>query len=185
MKKVFKILMLVGLTSMTIACSTTNNKKSSDYANSSNYSGAGQNGTSSMGLGEDANVNGENIGGYCISDACRLKAPNNQIYFFDYDNSQLHDKYSASVNAQANYVVAHSSAKLLLTGNTDERGSREYNIALGNRRAIAVANALKNQGVKSSQVRVLSYGSEKPIASGHDEHSWSVNRNVQLIYEGK
>lgn len=181
-KRISKILATTALAIAVAACSTTKSPKGS--GSDSNYMGGGSNGVSTQGLGSDSQY-GDNIGGYCITDACRLHAPSNQIYFFDFDRSDLHDKYGASINAQANYIVGHGSAHVLLTGNTDERGSREYNIALGNRRAVSVANQLKAQGVKPNQVRVVSYGAEKPLVQGHDERSWAINRNVQLIYEAK
>jgi peptidoglycan-associated lipoprotein len=159
------------------ACSTTKTTKAST---DSSYAG-GNSGTSAMGLGDE----GQSIGGFGTSEAYRLRGGANQIYFFEYDQSTVNDKYVPSINAQANYILSHSSAHLLLTGNTDERGSREYNIALGNRRALAVANVLKAQGVAPGKFRVVSYGSEKPVAQGHDDHAWALNRNVQLIFEAK
>ncbi len=140
-------------------------------------------GVTTMGLG------GDTAGGQTLPDMAQrclsLKGGANQIYFFDFDQSNVHDKYVASINAQANYVLSHSNAKILLTENTDERGSSEYNIALGNRRALSVAEVLKAQGVPAKRFRVVSYGSEKPIAPGHDDRAWALNRNVQLIFEGK
>lgn len=177
--KLFKIALLTLAAVSISACSST--KKNASDMGSSSYMG-GNGGVSTMGLGPD---DGQSIGGYGTSDAYRLKGGANQIYFFDFDQSNVHEKYIPSLNAQANYVVSHPSARILLTGNTDERGSSEYNIALGNRRALAVQNALKSQGVASQKIRVVSYGSEKPVAQGHDDKAWALNRNVQLIYEAK
>lgn len=120
-----------------------------------------------------------------ISQANRLKAPYNQRYYFDFDRYDVKSDDVESINVQANYLVAHPSAKIRLEGNADERGSREYNIALGWKRAKAVAAILKQQGVKDSQIVMLSYGKEKPIAFGHDEDSHSQNRRTDLIYESK
>ncbi len=120
-----------------------------------------------------------------ISSANRLKAPYNQAYYFDYDNFDVKKDDIESINVQANYLVAHSSAKVRLEGNTDERGSREYNVALGWKRAKAVAEVLKQQGVNSTQIAIVSFGKEKPKALGHDEASYIKNRRVDLIYEAK
>lgn len=179
-KSIIKLTAIVLSAIAIAACSSTSKKSGTDNTSGGAYVG-GSSGVTTMGLGD----NGQTIGGYGTSDAYRLKGGANQIYFFDFDQSNIHDKYVPSVNAQANYVLSHSSAKILLTGNTDERGSSEYNIALSNRRALAVANVMKAQGVSAGKYRVVSYGSEKPIAQGHDERSWALNRNVQLIYEAK
>ncbi len=120
-----------------------------------------------------------------ISPANRLKAPYNQSYYFDYDNFEVKKTDVESVNVQANYLIAHSKAKVRLEGNTDERGSREYNVALGWKRAKAVAGLLKQQGVGDAQIAIVSFGKEKPTALGHDESSYSQNRRVDLIYESK
>ncbi len=120
-----------------------------------------------------------------VSAANRLKAPYNQSYYFDYDRYDVKESDIESVNVQANYLVAHPSAKVRLEGSTDERGSREYNVALGWKRAKAAAAILKQQGVADSQIAVVSFGKEKPIALGHDEKSYEQNRRVDLIYESK
>lgn len=120
-----------------------------------------------------------------ISSANRLKVPYNQAYYFAYDNFDVKNEDYESINVQANYLIAHPGAKVRLEGNTDERGSREYNVALGWKRARSVVAILKQQGVKNSQIAVVSFGKEKPIAFGHDEASYSKNRRVDLIYESK
>lgn len=157
-----------------IACSSNTKMAANEGAE-----GIGEGGALASGLGEPAS-----IAGYRTDRAYRLSI-NNQIYFFDFDKSDVHPEYLPSIDAQANYLVTHPRAHVLLTGNTDERGSREYNIALGNRRALSVADRLKVDGVKPSQIRVVSYGPEKPVAQGNDEQAYAYNRNVQLIYESK
>ena len=111
------------------------------------------------------------------------QAPHNQLYLFAYDNSTLAPKYIPSVNAQADYLKSHSGARVLIAGHTDERGSREYNVALGERRANTVAELMRMAGVSRQQVRVVSYGKERPINLGHDAASHAQNRRVELTYE--
>ena len=111
------------------------------------------------------------------------KAPHNQMYHFAYDSSVLASKYTPSANAQADYLMSHPGARILLAGHTDERGSREYNVALGEHRANTVAELMRMAGVNSQQVRVISYGKERPINLGHNEDSHSQNRRVELTYE--
>ena len=79
--------------------------------------------------------------------------------------------------------MADTSLKVRLEGNTDERGTREYNLALGERRANAVKAYLVAQGVSPSQIEVVSYGEEKPVDPGHNEAAWAKNRRVQIVYE--
>lgn len=111
------------------------------------------------------------------------QAPHNQVYRFSYDDSTVAEKYIPSVQAQANYLKSHPNARILLAGHTDERGSREYNVALGERRANSVASVIRMAGVAHHQVRVVSYGKERPANLGHDEESHAQNRRVELTYE--
>lgn len=111
------------------------------------------------------------------------QAPHNQLYLFSYDDSTLASKYLPSVNAQAEYLKSHPGARVLLAGHTDERGSREYNVALGERRANTVAEILTMSGVNRQQIRVVSYGKERPANYGHDESSHAQNRRVEFTYE--
>lgn len=115
--------------------------------------------------------------------ANRLKAPFNQTYYFDFDRNDVYQNDYTSLDAQAKYLVAHPSAKVQLQGNTDDRGSREYNIGLGWRRARAVQAILEQDGVAPNQIITLSYGAEKPAALGQNEEAWRLNRRVDLVYK--
>ncbi|WP_031435044.1 peptidoglycan-associated lipoprotein Pal [Methylomarinum vadi] len=106
------------------------------------------------------------------------------IYFM-YDSSQVQQDFIPVIAAHAQYLLAHPAQRLVLQGHADERGSREYNIALGEQRAKSVARMMKVQGVAEGQLEVVSYGEEKPAAEGHDEASWQLNRRVELIYQGR
>lgn len=176
MRRCIYILILSLFALMLAACSTTNSN------NGSNGSGAGMGSGSATtaGLGQ-----GQMIAGYNTSRSYRLRAPYNQLYFFDFDKDTVHAEYLPSLSAQANYLIAHPRAKILLIGDTDERGSREYNIALGNRRALAVRNQLQMDGVSPNQIRWVSYGAEKPLVPAQNERAYAINRNVQLIYKSK
>lgn len=132
----------------------------------------------SRGLGKFASFAGQEQG-----ESYTTRAPHNQVYLFAYDDSTLDSKYSASINAQAEYLKKHPGAHVLLAGHTDERGSREYNIALGERRANTVASLLRMSGVSRQQIRVVSYGKERPVYSGHDDAAHRQNRRVEMVYE--
>ena len=102
--------------------------------------------------------------------------------YFDYNQASVADKYDAMLLANAAYLKAHPRVIAEVQGNCDARGSREYNLALGARRAQAVKLALELAGVDGSHISVISYGAEKPVASGKDEESYSQNRRVDIFY---
>jgi peptidoglycan-associated lipoprotein len=101
--------------------------------------------------------------------------------YFDFDKSVIKPEGLPVVGTWAGYLVAHPTEGVRIEGNCDERGTREYNIGLGERRANAVAQALEARGVAASQVELISYGKERPLALGHDEASWAKNRRADLI----
>lgn len=105
--------------------------------------------------------------------------------YFDFDKYDIKDSQKAVVERQGKYLASHGSLKIRAEGNADERGGREYNLALGQKRAEAVVRALKVYGVKDGQVEPVSFGSEKPKAQGHDEAAWAENRRVDLAYPSK
>jgi peptidoglycan-associated lipoprotein len=130
------------------------------------------------GLGQSGGFAGQETG-----ESYTTQAPHNQIYLFSYDGSDLAPKYIPSINAQAEYLKAHTGARIMIAGHTDERGSREYNVALGERRANTVAEIMRMSGVSQQQMRVVSYGKERPVYFGHDEASHRQNRRVELTFE--
>ncbi len=102
--------------------------------------------------------------------------------YFDFDNSEIKGEGTDIVAAHAKYLAANPSARVRLEGNTDERGSREYNIGLGERRAQAVRRALLLQGGSDAQLSTVSYGEERPASAGHDDGAWAKNRRVEIVY---
>lgn len=103
--------------------------------------------------------------------------------YFDFDSYTIRDEYRGTVEAHARYLVGNRNRKLIIQGNTDDRGSREYNLALGQKRAEAVRRALVSLGVADAQVEAVSFGEEKPRAAGSDEASWAENRRADLVYQ--
>jgi peptidoglycan-associated lipoprotein len=103
-----------------------------------------------------------------------------KIIYFDYDKVEIKPEYTRIVMDAAHGLVAHPGWKVRLEGNTDERGTREYNIGLGERRAQSVRRALMLQGVSDSQITTVSYGEERPAAEGHSESAWAKNRRVEM-----
>lgn len=107
---------------------------------------------------------------------------NSRVIYFAFDRSEIPPAALITLRAHADYLKSHANAKVRLEGNTDERGTREYNIALGERRAKTVQQFLRVQGVSSSQIEIVSYGEEKPAATGHDAMSWAKNRRAVINY---
>jgi peptidoglycan-associated lipoprotein len=106
----------------------------------------------------------------------------NRTIYFDFDSSEVKSDYNGLITAHARYLAANPSTRVRLEGNTDERGSREYNIGLGERRAQSVRRALTLQGVAESQITTVSYGEERPAVTGHTEEAWARNRRVDIVY---
>ena len=104
------------------------------------------------------------------------------IIYFDFDRSDIRPEFAAAISAHAKHLAAFGAARVRLEGHTDERGSREYNIALGERRAQAVRRALLLQGGADAQIVTVSYGEERPVAEGSDETAYAKNRRVEILY---
>ncbi len=102
-------------------------------------------------------------------------------FYFDFDQSVVKPEAQAALEAHAKNLVA-SGGNVVLEGHADERGTREYNLALGERRAEAISQYLTVLGVSSQQIETVSYGEERPASRGHDDSSWSLNRRVELRY---
>jgi peptidoglycan-associated lipoprotein len=107
------------------------------------------------------------------------------IVYFDYDSSTVRPQDLPILEAHAAYLSAHPNASIRVEGHTDDRGSREYNLALGERRALAIRQILMLQGAGINQFQVTSYGEERLAAEGYDESVWSKNRRVELTYLGR
>lgn len=118
-----------------------------------------------------------------------LKDPANILskrsIYFDYDSNIVKDEFKPLVTAHAKYLSQNRSARVTVQGNTDERGSREYNIALGQRRADAVKQMLQLLGATPDQIETVSFGEEKPRAPGNDEKAYAENRRADLVYQGE
>lgn len=140
---------------------------------------------STDGLSEDAALNAQNLNG---ASSKGVTAANKaflakRVVHFDYDSSDLSNDDYQTLQAHAQFLMANANSRLALTGHTDERGTREYNMALGERRAKAVQSYLVTNGVYAGQLEAVSYGKEMPINPGHNEAAWKENRRVELNYE--
>ncbi|QRV24048.1 peptidoglycan-associated lipoprotein Pal [Marinomonas foliarum] len=105
------------------------------------------------------------------------------VFYFDFDKSIVRPESREALAKHAEYLVANPDARAVLEGHADERGTREYNMALGERRAKAISRYLTIQGVAASQIETVSFGEEVPVAFGHDSNAWQLNRRVEVRYE--
>ena len=137
-------------------------------------------GTSADGAVASGAAGGTDFSSYSLND------PNSplsrRVIYFEYDSAELTDADQELLTTHAGYLVANPGQHITLEGSTDERGSREYNIALGDQRALSVQRILELNGVAPEQVTVVSYGEEKPAAEGHSEAAYRLNRRVELVY---
>ena len=115
------------------------------------------------------------------TDACLR----NRVVYFDLDQDALKPEFQAAMACHAKYLRDRPTARLRLEGNADERGSREYNLGLGERRGNAVSSALQANGGSASQITVVSYGEERPVCTESNEGCWSQNRRVEIVYTAK
>lgn len=180
-----KILLGVFLASLVLAgCSSTGKKEGAE-------NGAdGAAGTSPYGktAGGDVRGSGPGPSGGGRYGAADLDNPQSPLYkkvvYFQYDSSEVAPEYVSVVAAHAEFLAANPGQHVTLEGHADERGSREYNVALGEGRGKSVANMLKLQGVSDAQIQIVSYGEEKPACMGHDDSCWQQNRRVEFAYPG-
>jgi peptidoglycan-associated lipoprotein len=133
------------------------------------------------GGGDGSNISGSNLTGPGGRNGMPGGMPGERVVYFDFDQSEIRPDARAVLEAHANYLTANP-APLRLEGHADERGSREYNLALGERRAEAVRRTLTILGISDAAMTTLTYGEERPIDPGHNEGAWQLNRRVELIY---
>lgn len=140
-------------------------------------------GASTSGIGSESAGAGSDAGTTLTAQQqalADLKAKS--VVYFDYDSSEIRAEYIDVVAAHAAYLVKYPAARVRLEGHTDERGSREYNIGLGERRGQAVRRALMLQGVAEAQLATVSYGEERPAVEGSEEAAYAQNRRVELVH---
>lgn len=174
---ILKLLLVATAAFMLAACSSTGAKKDTAQSGARvedrGTNGAG--GTQSQGLGDGSKVGGS-----------ELDNPNSplavRVIYFDYDSAAIRADFNDAVAAHAAYLAGHTTANVTLEGHGDERGSREYNLALGERRALAVRKQLVLLGASAAQIKTVSYGEERPAVDGHDESAYRMNRRVELLY---
>ncbi len=159
------------------ACASHPPKPSASQQASSSQAGA-----ESQGAQGGANANGGPFGNQSSIPGPQQGLLGQRTIYFGFDSSVIKGQGTAIVAAHAKYLADHPNARVRLEGNTDDRGSPEYNIGLGMRRAQSVREAMLLQGASADQITVVSYGAERPVDPAHNRAAWAKNRRVNIVY---
>ena len=176
-RRIAVLMLLAGCLGLT-ACASHKPKPSAEQQQSSSENAAGANSAGASG----ANANGGPFGNQNSVAGPQAGMLAKRTIYFDFDSAVITGDGTDIVSAHAKYLSDHTDARVRLEGNTDERGSPEYNIGLGMRRAQAVRQALLLQGASAAQITVVSYGAEHPVDPAHSEDAWQKNRRVDIVY---
>lgn len=145
--------------------------------------------TASQSGASTSGTSGTGVSGSSMTGGNPLRDPNNILskrsVYFDFDSYVVRDEFKPLVEAHARYLQSNRNARMTIQGNADERGSHEYNLALGQRRADAVKRMMTLIGATDGQVETVSFGKEKPRNAGHDEVAWAENRRDDMVYAGE
>jgi peptidoglycan-associated lipoprotein len=159
----------------------TGSSASTASSNDSAKTGAANDGSADSRAGDknaQSNQNGQNADP--LNDATGMLAK--RSVYFDFDSYVVKDEFKPVIEAHSQYLIKNTNRKIVIQGNTDERGGSEYNLALGQKRAEAVRRALNLLGVADSQIEAVSFGKEKPKATGSNEAAWAENRRADIAY---
>ncbi len=179
-----RLLMVIGLSALLFGCSSGEVKEEQQVEVEDLSTSVGADGSGTDGYDSGAQSYGtDERSGSAFSE---LDDPSSQlsvrIIYFEYDSSNVKEEYRPVVEAHALYLSQNPGTTMTLEGHADERGSREYNLALGERRAQSIKQQMLLLGANADQIRLVSYGEERPAIDGHDEYSWQQNRRVEILY---
>ena len=187
--KKLSILLIIAPFVFLTACSTTSDDSEGDDSGADvtvedrtgdgSYEGQ-TGGYNDSGMSDGTSINGQSQSGDPLSDPDSPLSV--RTIYFEYDSITINSEGQSALNAHAEYLSLNPNQTLVLEGHTDERGTREYNLSLGERRAKAVADFLTASGVQGLQLEVRSYGEENPVALDHSESAWQLNRRVEILY---
>jgi peptidoglycan-associated lipoprotein len=170
MKLPIRILLTAAVASATLVACSSNKPKPTTTS-----------GTDTTTTTSGANNGGKYTPGDLDTDSCLRQ----RVVYFDFDKSEIKPEFQAQIACHAAYLRQFPGARVTLEGNADERGTREYNLGLGERRGNAVSSAVGAAGASSSQLNVVSYGEERPVCKEHGEPCWGKNRRVEIVYTSK
>ena len=188
----FRLALVLASTVGLAACQGTSTVGTVDDTDTRSGSASSSGSASTSGTGDDsvssadtttttgAGATPGSLQGHPLDDPAGMLAA--RTIYFEFDSSEVPASERPTIEAHARYLSRHSGALVTLEGHADERGSREYNIALGEQRAGAVRQLMTLLGAANPQIRAVSYGEERPATSGHDESAWRLNRRVEIVY---
>ncbi len=180
-KGLSSVMLLIFSVAFLAACEGTTGTTKDDSSVTSSGSSSSSSGsatTSAAGSGS-----GSGWAGHALDNPDSLLTK--RTVYFEFDDSLILEQDRPILEAHAQYLSQNPGAAVTLEGHTDERGTREYNLALGERRAIGVRQYMSLLGASGQQLRTLSYGEERPAATGHNEEAWAQNRRVEIIYRNR
>ena len=178
MKMMLKLFVVISVIVLLASCASkggVSTSGTSDIQEGAATTETAPGGAEAYGYARDTGLRGEAVGGPTATLVQR-------VVYFDFDSAEIRSDSRPVVEAHARYLVENPAAAVILEGHTDERGTREYNIGLGERRADAVRQLMIAYGVAVTQIQVVSYGEERPAVSGQDESSYAQNRRVEITY---
>jgi peptidoglycan-associated lipoprotein len=176
----FNALAALLVVTLVTACSGPSRSTVDDGTAGAGAGGASSSGMGEGGMGQGGAMDGSAMGGGALGGPGASQE--NRVVYFEFDRFDVKSDYNAMLQAHGRYLSSNPTARLRLEGHADERGSREYNIGLGEKRAQAVRNVLLLQGAMADQIATVSFGEERPAVIGSDEEAWSLNRRVEIVY---
>ncbi|OGT35435.1 MAG: hypothetical protein A3F11_01530 [Gammaproteobacteria bacterium RIFCSPHIGHO2_12_FULL_37_14] len=174
--KLKRWIQIILISTCVVALAGCHAKRKTDQSAINEANAAYATGAQTSGLGDESRFNDQS------GSHAGMNLSAKHVYYFDYDSNVVHEADKPAIEANADYMLAHENAKVMLEGHTDPRGSREYNIGLGERRARAVGEMMKEKGINPSQIRIVSYGAQKLAIPGHSETDYQKDRRVVLVY---
>jgi peptidoglycan-associated lipoprotein len=175
-----KILVALTVVTLVTACSGPSKSTVGDGAGSAVSGGASSSGVGEGGMGQGGSMDGSGMGSGALGGPGASQE--NRVIYFEFDRFDVKPEYNAILQAHGRYLSGNPGSRVRLEGHADERGSREYNIGLGEKRAQAVRNVLLLQGAGTDQIATVSFGEERPAVIGSDDEAWALNRRVEIVY---
>jgi peptidoglycan-associated lipoprotein len=184
-----KIIVVAAFVALVAGCQTQPTTQTAAPVEDRTAAGTGTPGASTSGAGTGGVSGTPQAGSRSGGTGNPLRDPSSvlskRVVYFDFDSFVVRDEFRPLIEAHGRYLAQNRGARMTIQGNTDERGSREYNIALGQKRADAVKRMMTLIGAQDAQIETVSFGKEKPKNAGHDEASWAENRRDDIVYSGE
>ncbi|MFQ5936402.1 MAG: peptidoglycan-associated lipoprotein Pal [Acidiferrobacterales bacterium] len=183
MKSILNVALASVLTLLLAACGGSSAVKQDDTAGEGQSTTAGGAGSGAeTGAAGGSGAGGQTLGAGGTRMAMAAERPDKMRVHFEFDSSAVDSEARRIIEAHAAYLAANPDIKITLEGHADERGTREYNLALGERRGNSVERMIRVLGISDDRLNIISFGEERPLAMGHGESSWRLNRRVEFLY---